>query len=186
MPFHDAGLPRTRALTAGLALAAAALLAGCGAAGTASDPDPSPSASVSSASAIAELDAAIAGIDAAVYAYGVIGANLRGSDQRQAKSAIATLERQRAAFALATGGVVDEAAVAYELPGPVPDAAAARALAELIEMKLIPYFDAVAAADQGPAGSVAASASAKAAARAQHWAGSAPTGNRATPAPSAS
>jgi hypothetical protein len=178
-------LPRRLALGAALAITAAALMAACGSADPDSGPVPKASASTPSASAIAELDAAIAGIDAAVYAYGVIGANLRGSDQRLAKSAMATLGRQRAAFALAPAGVVDEAAVAYALPGPVPDAAAARALAALVEMRLIPYFDAVAAADRGAAGTLARVASVKAAARAQHWAGTGGAQAGVTPAPTA-
>ncbi|HBJ73218.1 MAG TPA: hypothetical protein DDY88_05850 [Actinobacteria bacterium] len=122
-----------------------------------------------SASASDALHQAIAGIDAAVYAYGVVGAHVNGTGQRQSLRAITTLNRQRAAFELALGTTINEAAVTYVLPGPVTDAQQARQLAELLEMKLIPLFDQVASATVGAARSVAKTASLKAAQRAQHW-----------------
>lgn len=104
-----------------------------------------------------------------MYAYGVVGAHLSGATQRQALRAITTLDRQRAGFETALGSQVDEAAVAYVLPGPVTDANQAKALAELLEMKLIPLFDQVAGATTGATHALAANASRKAALRAQNW-----------------
>lgn len=122
-----------------------------------------------SASASDALHQAIAGIDAAVYAYGVVGAHVNGAARRQALRAITTLNRQRAGFELALGTTVDEAAVAYVLPEPVTDAAEATALAELLEMKLIPLFDQVARDTVGAPRTIAENASRKAAQRAQNW-----------------
>lgn len=122
-----------------------------------------------SAAGIEALNEAIGGIDAAVYAYGVVGAHLRGSAQRLALRAITTLNRQRAGFAAAIGSTINEAGVAYVLPGPVTNATQAKALAELLEMKLIPLFDQVASTSGGPTHVLAVNASRKAAQRAQSW-----------------
>ena len=158
-------------LTCGLA-AIALLFSGC-----ASEAPPAADAPTSStaagttqeAGASQALQEAIAGIDAAVYAYGVVGAHVRGSSQRQAMRAIAALDRQRAGFELALGSPVSEAAVAYALPGPVATAAEASALAELLEMKLLPLFDQVSATTTGAVHALAVNASRKAALRARFW-----------------
>ncbi len=136
---------------------------------TSSSPGDSISASALAGDTVTALRQAIAGIDAAVYAYGVVGAHLTGAAQRQALRAITTLDRQRAGFETALGTPVGEAAVAYVLPEPVTDAADARALAELLEMKLIPLFDQVATTTTGASHALAVTASRKAAQRAQFW-----------------
>ena len=115
------------------------------------------------------LTQAIQGIDAAIYGYGVIGAYVSSSSQKKVERAIATLNRQRLSFELALGVQVNEAAVAYELPTPITDAASASNVAELIEMKLIPLFDDVVKRSTGITKSTAEIASAKAANRAANW-----------------
>lgn len=134
-----------------------------------SSPPDSASTSALGAQASTALRQTIAGIDAAVYAYGVVGAHLTGAAQRQALRAITTLDKQRAGFELALGTPVDEAAVAYALPEPITDATDARALAELLEMKLIPLFDQVASTNTGATRALAVNASRKAGQRAQNW-----------------
>ena len=150
------------------ALATGLLLSACG-----SDPAPAPQSTSQSADAPGaareSIGQAIKGIDAAVYAYGVVGAQLSGSAQRQAVRAMAVLSRQRAAFELAAGAPVPEAAVAYQLPAPLTGAKSARSLASLLEMKLIPLFDQVAAVTDGATRTLALQASRKAAQRAQRW-----------------
>ena len=151
-------------------LAAAALaLAACGSTDTPAATGNATRSTSSSTGSQEPLEQAIAGMDAAVYAYGIIGANLSGAQQRRAETAIATLDRQRAVFEAALGHTVNEAAVAYALPGPVTDGASARSMAELIEMKLIPYFDAVARTSTGATQRAASTAASKAANRAQFW-----------------
>jgi hypothetical protein len=131
-----------------------------------------PSASVSApvpSEAQPALTQAIQGIDAAIYGYGVIGAYLGRSDQKKAKQAIATLNRERLTFELVLGRQINEIAVAYELPNPVTDATSAKALAELLEMRLIPLFSDVATSATGITKTAAEVASAKATRRAAGW-----------------
>jgi len=160
---------RTAGTALGCVLVSVLLLAGCGSSPEqSSDSSAPPSAGTSPVSQ--SITEAIKGIDAAVYAYGIVGAHLSGSAQRQALRAITTLNRQRLGFELALGAPAAEAAVAYQLPAPVTDATQAKALAELLEMKLIPLFDQVAAVTDGASHALALKASRKAAQRAQHWA----------------
>ena len=152
----------------------AVMATACGSAtpATSTSVDSTPTATASGANQDAAnqaLQDAIAGIDAAVYAYGVVGAHVQGSRRVLAMHAISTLDRQRAAMALALGRTVDEAGVAYALPGPVTNPAQASALAQLLEMKLIPLFDDVAATSSGATHLLGATASRKAAERAQKW-----------------
>ena len=178
MPVHRIRLPH-RGLALLCAVSAVVLLAGGCASAPAAD-GPAPAASTAStlsgtdqADATQALHDAIAGIDAAVYASGVIGAHVHGPQETLALRAIETLDRQRAAFALALGGPVNEAGVAYQLPGSVTNTTQASALAELLEMKLIPLFDDVASASTGATHALGVTASRKAAQRAQKWQASA-------------
>lgn len=168
MPGPTPAAARAGGVLLACVLATGLLLAACG-----GDPASAPSSTSQSADAAgaasAALGQAIKGIDAAVYAYGVVGAHLSGSAQRQAVRAMAVLSRQRAAFELATGAPVPEAAVAYQLPGPLTGAKSARSLASLLEMKLIALFDQVAAVTDGSTRALAIQASRKSAQRAQRW-----------------
>ncbi|NHC13571.1 ferritin-like domain-containing protein [Motilibacter deserti] len=97
------------------------------------------------------LQAALAGEHAAVWAYGVVGAQLPADRAPEALAALAahrarrdalerTLERAAASPAAA--------APAYDLPGPVTTAAQAVRLAVLVEERLAAaYADLVAAAE---------------------------------------
>lgn len=141
----------------------------------------SESAAPTASDATAALTNAIHGIDAAIYGYGIVGAHLTGSVQKKANRAIATLNRQRLLFMLALGTQIDATAVAYQLPFPVTDSATAKRLAALLEVKLIPLFNAAVSATTGPVNIAAQSATAKATARAAVWAGTS-----TTPAPNVS
>jgi hypothetical protein len=121
------------------------------------------------------LTNAIHGIDAAIYGYGIVGAHLAGSEQKKANRAIATLSRQRLTFMLALGNQINATAVAYQLPFPVTDSATAKKLAALLEVKLIPLFNAAVSATTGPVNIAAQMAAAKATARAAAWAGASTT-----------
>lgn len=128
------------------------------------------------------LTNAIYGIDAAIYGYGIVGANLTGAEQKKAVRAVAALNRQRLAFILAVGSQVNATAVAYEIPFSVSDSATAKKLAALLEVKLIPLFSDVVASTDGPIKVAAQIAKTKATARAAAWAGT----PMSTPAPNAS
>lgn len=117
------------------------------------------------------LVAAIQGIDAAIYGYGIVGAHLAGNEQKKAVRAMTTLTRQRLTFMLAVGEQVDATAVAYELPFEVTNTASAKKLAAQLEVKLLPLLSAVIADTTGPVNAAARVAKTKASARAAVWAG---------------
>lgn len=111
------------------------------------------------------LRAAIAGEDAAVYAYGVIAAHASGG---RAERALAAHRRWRDRWASLLGEPVD-AAIAYELPERVDDPASAAALAALVEGRLVPVYADLAAALEGAERDDAARAAAQCAQRAVRW-----------------
>ena len=122
------------------------------------------------------LNAAIAGTDATIYAYGVAAGQLKGSARRRATSALVAHERWRDRWtALADNPPAP--AVAYELPARVESPQAARDLAALVENRLVAVLaDLAAAAPAGePAGirPDAARAAGQCAQRAVRW-GAAP------------
>ncbi len=125
---------------------------------------------------MAALQAVLAGEHAAVYAYGVTGAQLRGTtDEAEARSSfdLHRARRDRIASALVALDVEpDPPAAAYDLGARVTTPAAARALAARVEAAVIgPYADLVAVGE----GSVRTSAAAwcgESAVRAVRWGGS--------------
>ncbi|MFE6688430.1 ferritin-like domain-containing protein [Streptomyces sp. NPDC057743] len=119
--------------------------------------------------------AALAAEHAAVYGYGVVGGRI-GTDRRpEAQSAYDAHRARRDALRRTVrelGGAPQAAAAAYELPFPVPDAAAAaRLAAELEDRVAAVYADLVRAAD-GAHRKDAAAALREAAVRAVRWRGS--------------
>jgi len=115
-------------------------------------PSPSnPAAGGSSASEATGADASalpvlIEAENAAVYAYGVIGAHLRGQQRAQARTALTAHRRLRDGWieaAQQAGEPVPPAAIAYDLPIQVTDPANARELAARIETSLIAVYESV-------------------------------------------
>lgn len=115
----------------------------------------------------AALRAVIAGEDAAVYAYGIVAAHA-GAAAPRAERALAAHQRWRDRWSAALGAPVD-AAVAYELPERVVDAASARALAALVERRLVPVYADLAAASTAAERDDAVRAAAQCAQRAVRW-----------------
>ncbi|MFC1421457.1 DUF4439 domain-containing protein [Streptacidiphilus cavernicola] len=88
------------------------------------------------APALAALQAALAAEDAAVYAYGVVGAELGGARRTAATAAYQAHRARRGAlqqWIAATGAVPVAAAPAYQLPAAVTGTASAVRLAGLVE-----------------------------------------------------
>ena len=122
------------------------------------------------------LNAAVAGTDAAIYAYGVVAGQLDGRARTRAASALVAHERWRDRWT----SLADDPpapAVAYELPARVETPAAARDLAGLVENRLVAVLaDLAAAAPAGEANGIradAARAAGQCAQRAVRW-GAAP------------
>jgi hypothetical protein len=114
---------------------------------------------------------------AAVYAYGIISAQLTGQARRDASAATdkhrARRDRLRA-YVIEGGGKPVEPNAAYQLPTPVITPVAAEALAANVErLVALGYGDLVAAAD-GDLRGYAARALADAAVRETGWRGQAP------------
>ncbi len=98
------------------------------------------------------LQAVLAGEHAAVYAYGVVGAQLRGTaDDAAARAAFATHAKRRDDVAeqiRAAGATPVGSAAAYDLGGPIETPKSARALASTVELGLCgPYADLVGASE---------------------------------------
>jgi len=128
---------------------------------------------MSDAEATGPLQAVVAGENAAVWAYGVIGAHLSGRPGLQAQR---ILDEHRAARQRWAALVADPppAAVEYELPEPVDNARDARALAILIERRLVASYADAAAATDGATRAAAVADAVLCASRAVQW-GGAPT-----------
>lgn len=98
------------------------------------------------------LIAAINGEAAAVYAYGLLGPQLDVPTQSLARSSM-NAHRQRELSLRAkldvVGGSQPGAAVAYEAPFPINDAASAKELAGLVEMRLAATYADLAGASTG-------------------------------------
>jgi len=132
-------------------------MAGCG--HTEASPA-QPAASTAAAVDTADLGSLIAAEDAAIYAYGVIGAHLHGQHRAAALASLAVHRRLRdtwIAAAHADGQEIPAAAIAYDLPIDVRDSSSAESLEREIETRLIAVYQS--------AGDTAASALAKAQAR---------------------
>lgn len=117
-------------------------MSGCGGSDS---PAAQPPASSSSASATtAELGALIEAEDAAIYAYGVIGAHLAGAQQARAADALQAHRRLRDDWvdaATVAGEEIPPAAIAYDLPIEVRDSSTALALATEIETRMIAVYE---------------------------------------------
>ena len=114
--------------------------------------------------------AAINGADAAIYAYGVIGARSRGSQVRLARKALAAHRGRREAMQ----GLIAQpvaAASAYDLPFPVDDQASAARLAVVVENRMTALLADLAAAEQGDRRAQAVTGAMECAARAIAWGG---------------
>lgn len=120
---------------------------------------------------------ALAGEQAAVYAYGVIAAQLSGAQEKQALAAMSAHRANRdllLAQLQTAGATPSPAAAAYTLPSPVVDAASARTLAGLVEDRLAGQWAALAAASDGEQRSAAALVAQACAVRGVTWTGIAP------------
>lgn len=118
------------------------------------------------------LVAAITGEAAAVYAYGLLGPQLEISTQSLARSSM-NAHRQRELALRArldvVGGSQPGAAVAYDPPFPVVDAATAGELAGLVEMRLAATYADLAGASSGSARNDAVLAARECAVRGISW-----------------
>lgn len=117
------------------------------------------------------MAAAISGEDACIYAYGIIGAHLKGAGRRKARKA---LEGHRAWRDLWQGrhpNAYVPGSAAYGLPFEVQDPESARRLAVLIEERMVAVYADLAAATQGSERSDAVAAACECATRSVSWGG---------------
>ena len=92
-----------------------------------------------------DFTALIEAENAAIYAYGVIGAHLHGADRAEAMDIMTKHRRLRdtwIAAATSTGQGIPAAAIAYDLPYEVRNAASARRLAREIDMRMADVYEA--------------------------------------------
>lgn len=94
------------------------------------------------------LEQAVVGADAAAYAYGVLGPWLDPAGQRRARRALAAHRSARSRWQATASEPVDTPAV-FDLPTPVTEAAEARALAILVERRLVAVYADLAATVSG-------------------------------------
>jgi hypothetical protein len=138
-----------------------------------STPAPTTPAPVPAASVVVAAQAALAGEHACVFGYGVVGAHLRGGEERAAREALARHRSRRddlSAHIRALGAEPVAALASYALPFPVGDAAGARELAGLLEQRLVGlYVDLVGAGPEVDLREVAARSAVDAASRATRW-----------------
>lgn len=118
--------------------------------------------------------AVVAGEDAAVFALGVAGARLVGSERSRALAQLADHReaRDRAAdLVRAAGGTPPAPEAAYTLPFPVRAATAARRLLAHVDNGLVGLYADAAAASAATDRRYAARSAARAATRAVEWGG---------------
>ena len=104
-----------------------------------------PASSAGASVATPDLGSLIEAEDAAIYAYGVIGAHLAGAEQARAVASLKAHRRLRDDWiqaATAAGQEIPPAAIAYDLPIEVRDRATALALATEIETRMIAVYEA--------------------------------------------
>ncbi|MFJ9405484.1 DUF4439 domain-containing protein [Streptomyces sp. NPDC101393] len=124
---------------------------------------------------LAAVQAALAAEHAAVYGYGVVGGRVAGDHRKEAQAAYDGHRAQRDALRRTVrdlGGKPHAAAAAYELPFPVPDAAAAARLAAELEDRLAAVYADLVRAGGAARRKEAAAALRAAAVRAVRWRGS--------------
>ena len=123
------------------------------------------------------LQTALTGQDAAIYAYGLVAAQLSGPQLTASLTAMASHRARRDALRsqiTAAYATPVPAAVAYDPPFPIADAASAVRLAALIEDRCAAQFAALAAAYTGSKRTAAALISQECATRCVYWSGTAP------------
>jgi hypothetical protein len=133
-------------------------------------------------SELERLGDVLEGVDAGVYAYGLVAARLDGDEQAEALADMASLRTERdrlRARISALGGTPAAAAAAYTTPFPVTDPASARRLAALVEDRLAGQLAALAAASTDASRARAAAVAAERAVRVVAWSGTAPVWNGA-------
>jgi hypothetical protein len=121
------------------------------------------------------LQAALAAEHAAVYGYGVVGGRVGDDRENEAAAAHAAHRSRRDALARTVrdlGGQPAVAAAGYDLPFPVPDAAAAIRLAAVLEDRVAGVYSDLVRASEGSLRLEAAGALREAAVRAVRWRGS--------------
>ena len=124
--------------------------------------------------ALARQQQALAGEHAAVYAYGVVGARVAGTDRSRARAALdAHLARRDALSASVTvaGGEPVAAEPAYALPRPVRTADDAVLLAVVVEERVAATYADVVTTSDAELRRLAAAAMRDAAVRAALWRG---------------
>ncbi len=132
-------------------------LTGCGGSSTTESATPPAASEVSTTADVGTL---IEAENAAIYAYGVIGAHLTGVDRERAVASLAAHRRFREAWidlASADGQSIPAAAIAYDLPFEVRGPSTAKKLSVDIETRMISIYES--------AGKIAADAVMKARAR---------------------
>ncbi|MFF4948898.1 ferritin-like domain-containing protein [Streptomyces chattanoogensis] len=120
-------------------------------------------------------EAALAAEYAAVYGYGVVGARISAARRKDAQAAYDAHRARRDALRRTVrdlGGRPPAAAAAYELPFPVPDAAAAARLAAELEDRLAAVYADLVRVSEKSRRLDAAAALREAAVRAVSWRGS--------------
>jgi hypothetical protein len=121
------------------------------------------------------LQAALAAEHAAVYGYGVAGGRVGDDRENEAAAAHAAHRSRRDSLTRTVrdlGGKPAVAAAGYDLPFPVPDAAAAIRLAAVLEERVAGVYSDLVRAAEGPLRLEAAGALREAAVRAVRWRGS--------------
>jgi hypothetical protein len=128
-------------------------------------------------SEIDALNLVLGGEYAAIYAYGIVAAQLTGSEQQRALRVMADHRQQRdmlRAHIIDLGGTPVAAAAIYELPREVNSAKQARDLAGLVEDRLSGQWAGVAAVSEQAALAAAALLAVECSVRATSWVGTAP------------
>ncbi|MEW1660553.1 MULTISPECIES: DUF4439 domain-containing protein [unclassified Streptomyces] len=123
---------------------------------------------------LSATQAALAAEHAAVYGYGVVGGRVGADRRAEAQSSYDTHRARRDALRRTVrdlGGTPQAAAAAYELPFPVPDAAAATRLAAELEDRVAAVYADLVRASDGAHRKEAAAALREAAVRAVRWRG---------------
>ncbi|MEI6231036.1 MAG: ferritin-like domain-containing protein [Actinomycetes bacterium] len=123
------------------------------------------------------LNIVLAGEYAAIYAYGVIGAHLKGAEETRALTVMAGHRQKRdqlRAKIIAGGGTPVAAAAIYDLPAEVSTSTQARELAALVEDRLSGQWAGVAAASIDADRATAALVAVECSVRSTSWNGKAP------------
>ncbi|GAA3166411.1 MULTISPECIES: ferritin-like domain-containing protein [Streptomyces] len=136
---------------------------------------PSPRSADARPTQLSAVQSALAAEHAAVYGYGVVGGRIADDRRKEAREAYDAHRARRDALRRTVrdlGGTPAASAAAYELPFPVPDAAAAVRLAAELEDRLAAVYAGLVRAGDERRRADAAAALREAAVRAVRWRGS--------------